>query len=188
MGDPLRLLRKLVQKTSHDRSVRAGQKGVYQPHTGELARPGDAFVRRISRKPETDLAGRSKTTLWMTAYHGRGLNLVRITVPFLSSAIGGQGLHPRGKISRGLPRRPPPEVAGGSRTGTLDRILHPVGVALQKRFFDHFLKGIDNGWKESTRVQLQVRRVDGFVQRSRMSGLWLEPAGPGSTSILRPEP
>jgi hypothetical protein len=40
------------------------------------------------------------------------------------------------------------------------------GVTLQKRFFDHFLKGIENDWKDQPPVQLQVRRVDGFVQRS----------------------
>ena len=39
------------------------------------------------------------------------------------------------------------------------------GVSLQKRFFEHFLKGIDNGWKDRPRVQLQVRTVKGFVQR-----------------------
>jgi predicted acyl esterase len=37
---------------------------------------------------------------------------------------------------------------------------------LQKRFFDYFLKGLDNDWKNQPRVQLQIRRVDGFVQRA----------------------
>jgi uncharacterized protein len=40
------------------------------------------------------------------------------------------------------------------------------GVALQKRFFGHFLKGEDTGWAGQPAVQLQVRRVDGsFVRR-----------------------
>ena len=39
------------------------------------------------------------------------------------------------------------------------------GRKLQKRFFDHFLKGLDNGWLDQPRVQLQIRRVDGFVER-----------------------
>jgi predicted acyl esterase len=39
------------------------------------------------------------------------------------------------------------------------------GITLQKRFFDHFLKGIDNEWKDQPPVQLQVRRVNGFVER-----------------------
>jgi predicted acyl esterase len=40
------------------------------------------------------------------------------------------------------------------------------GRLLQKRFFDYFLKGIDNGWADESRVRLQVRRVDGFVERT----------------------
>jgi predicted acyl esterase len=31
------------------------------------------------------------------------------------------------------------------------------GVALQRRFFDYFLKGAQNGWERQPRVQLQVR-------------------------------
>ena len=41
----------------------------------------------------------------------------------------------------------------------------PYGVDLQKRFFDHFLKGVDNGWDREPRVKLQVRHLDRFVER-----------------------
>jgi predicted acyl esterase len=40
------------------------------------------------------------------------------------------------------------------------------GVALQKRFFDHFLKGEDNGWDREPPIRMQVRHVDGFVERT----------------------
>jgi len=40
------------------------------------------------------------------------------------------------------------------------------GVKLQKRFFDHFLKGAANGWDKQPRVQLQVRHPgEEFVLR-----------------------
>lgn len=39
-------------------------------------------------------------------------------------------------------------------------------LALQKRFFDHFLKGVNNGWKKEPRVAVQVRRPDGTTWRS----------------------
>jgi hypothetical protein len=39
------------------------------------------------------------------------------------------------------------------------------GRLIQKRFFDYFLKGIDNGWSKQPRVQLQVRHIDRFVER-----------------------
>src|SRR5579864_8727099 len=39
-------------------------------------------------------------------------------------------------------------------------------MALQKRFFDHYLKGADNGWEREPRVLLQIRHVDRFVPRT----------------------
>ncbi|WP_232833624.1 CocE/NonD family hydrolase C-terminal non-catalytic domain-containing protein [Paraburkholderia kururiensis] len=39
-------------------------------------------------------------------------------------------------------------------------------LALQKRFFDHFLKGLDNGWEKEPRVAVQIRRPNGTVWRS----------------------
>jgi predicted acyl esterase len=38
-------------------------------------------------------------------------------------------------------------------------------IALQKRFFDHFLKGVNNGWEKEPRVAVQVRRPDGTTWR-----------------------
>ena len=56
---------------------------------------------------------------------------------------------------------------GWKRTASsTGRISTPTtGVELQKRFFDHFLKGEDNGWDQQPKVQLQVRHVDRFVER-----------------------
>ena len=39
------------------------------------------------------------------------------------------------------------------------------GLDVQRRFFDHFLKGADNGWDRAARVQLNLRTPDGFVRR-----------------------
>ncbi len=39
-------------------------------------------------------------------------------------------------------------------------------LTLQKRFFDHFLKGADNGWEKETRVNVEVRRPDGATWRA----------------------
>ena len=100
-------------------------------------------------------------------YHkARSAHWGKITVPFLSAANwGGQGLHPRGNFE------------GFMRAASKDKWLeaHGIehwthfytdyGVKLQKRFFDHFLKGADKGWGKQPRVQLQVRHVDRFVER-----------------------
>ena len=65
------------------------------------------------------------------------------------------------------------------------------GRPLQKRFFDYFLKGIDNGWADQPRVRLQIRRLDGFVERmehewpiarTSWTKLYLNPADQGLSS------
>lgn len=38
-------------------------------------------------------------------------------------------------------------------------------LALQKRFFDYYLKGLDNGWEKTPRVAVQVRRPNGTFWR-----------------------
>lgn len=112
----------------------------------------------------------------------------RVVTPFLSAASwAGQGLHPRGNFE-GFMRAAAPqkwlEVHG------LEHWTHfytPYGVALQKRFFGHFLKGEDNGWDRQPRVLLQVRHPgERFVERSenewpiartRWARFHLDPAG-----------
>ena len=63
------------------------------------------------------------------------------------------------------------------------------GVSLQKRFFGHFLKGEDTGWKKQPKVVLQVRHPgETFVERhenewplarTRWTKLYLSPADQG---------
>src|SRR5438270_10596921 len=122
---------------------------------GELYRNRCDFGDQIRAHPLDDEYHRARSPEWE-----------KITVPFLSAANwGGQGLHPRGNFE------------GFVRAASKDKWLEAhglehwthfytdYGVKLQKRFFDHFLKGIDNGWTEQPRVQLQVRHVDRFVLR-----------------------
>ena len=99
-------------------------------------------------------------------YSDRSAKWDKVTVPFLSAANwGGQGLHPRGNYEgffRAASKQKWLEVHG------LNHWTHfytDYGVALQKRFFGHFLKGEDSGWKSQPPVQLNVRHVDKFVAR-----------------------
>jgi uncharacterized protein len=90
----------------------------------------------------------------------------KVDTPLLSAANwGGQGLHPRGNFE------------GFTQTAAKQKWLEAHGIehwthfytdygrTLQKRFFDHFLKGAANGWDQGPRVRLQVRHVDRFVER-----------------------
>jgi predicted acyl esterase len=91
----------------------------------------------------------------------------KVRVPLLSAANwGGQGLHPRGNFEgfvRAASKQKWLEVHG------IEHWTHfytDYGVALQKRFFGHFLKGENTGWKRQPRVTLQVRHPgERFVER-----------------------
>jgi len=121
-------------------------------------------------------------------YHkGRSPVWEKITVPLLSAANwGGQGLHPRGNFE-GFVRAASKEKwleAHGIEHWT--HFYTDYGRTLQKRFFDYTLKDMRNGWERQPRVQLQVRHVDGFVERhenewpiarTRWTKFHLDPAG-----------
>ena len=93
----------------------------------------------------------------------------RITVPFLSAGNwGGSSLHLRGNVE-GFVR-----AASEQKWLEIHGLEHwtefytDYGVGLQQRFFDHFLKGEDNGWDAQPPVMLRVRTVDGgFRDRDR---------------------
>jgi uncharacterized protein len=98
-------------------------------------------------------------------YAERTPDVSRINVPLLSAGNwGGAGLHLRGNIEGFL--------AAGSEQKWLE--LHgeehwthyytAYGRQLQREFFDHFLKGIDNGWDSRPPILLQIRSLDGSVE------------------------
>ncbi len=100
-------------------------------------------------------------------YRERTADLSKVVVPLLSAANwGGQGLHTRGNFegfTGAASRQKWLEVHGGSHWAPF---YTDYGVTLQKRFFDHFLKGSANGWDRQPRVQLQVRHPgEKFVLR-----------------------
>ena len=75
-------------------------------------------------------------------------------------------MHPRGNFegfSRSASEHKWLEVHGQSHW---THFYTDYGVALQKKFFAHFLKGENNGWLEQPPVQLQVRNVDRFEVRA----------------------
>ena len=92
----------------------------------------------------------------------------KINVPLLSAGNwGGVGLHPRGNTEgyvNAASEQKWLEIHG------LDHFTHfysDYGMALQKRFFGHFLKGEDTGWDQQPKVALHVRHPhETFVERA----------------------
>jgi predicted acyl esterase len=106
-------------------------------------------------------------------YEERSARLERIAIPALVVANwGGLGLHLRGTILGYLgiaSREKWLKVQSGSYFFTF---LLPQNVALQRKFFDRYLKGIENGWENEPRVEVAVRAADDGVKRVVQDTQW----------------
>ncbi|GAA3080516.1 CocE/NonD family hydrolase [Pseudonocardia yunnanensis] len=97
-------------------------------------------------------------------YRDRSPELEKITVPVLSATNWAHHLHTRGGFEgyrRAGSERKWLEVHGLEH---FTEFYTDYGVALQKRFFGHFLKGEDTGWDRQPPVELNVRHVDGSFE------------------------
>jgi len=86
--------------------------------------------------------------------------LERITVPALICASwSDKGLHTQGTFEayRKIASRDKWLYNHGGRKW--ERFYSEDGLAYQKKFFDHYLKGIENGWQDTPRVRLEVRET-----------------------------
>jgi putative CocE/NonD family hydrolase len=130
-------------------------------------------------------------------YQERSADWRRVTVPFLSAANwGGQGLHPRGNFeafTQAASERKWLEVHGREHW---THYYTGYGTDLQRRFFDHFLRGIDNGWERTAPVMLNIRHPgerferrderEWPLARTRWTRLYLD-AGPMALRPAAPE-
>lgn len=144
-----------VKTAQHGR----GERGPRSAVTGELVCGPETLPEDALAKNRADMwEGVLKHPLWGPYYAERTADLSKVTVPLLSAANwGGQGLHPRGNFEgymHAASKQKWLEAHGGSHWAPF---YTDYGVALQKRFFDYFLKGIANGWDRQPPVQLQIR-------------------------------
>jgi predicted acyl esterase len=106
-------------------------------------------------------------------YEERSARLERIGIPALVVANwGGLGLHLRGTILGWLGIASHDKwlkVQSGSYFFTF---LLPQNVALQRKFFDRYLKDIDNGWENEPKVEVAVRAADDTVKRVVSDTRW----------------
>ena len=104
-------------------------------------------------------------------YQQRTADLSKITVPLLASGNWAHHLHTRGTFEGYA------DVSSRQKWLEVHGLQHYVefytdyGIALQKRFFGHFLKGEDTGWETQAPVQLNLRHVDGTFE-SRAENEW----------------
>jgi predicted acyl esterase len=93
-------------------------------------------------------------------YKERSTDWSKVTVPFVSCASwAGFGLHPRGNFE-GFTHASSEHKWLECHPGRHEEWFYLAeGMDIQKRFFDYFLKGIDNKWIEEPPVMMFERRA-----------------------------
>lgn len=165
-----------------------GERAKRNPNTGKSVAGAITLPDEDLAKNRVDAYEQSKKHPLYDEFHrARSVDLAQVTVPLLSCANwGGQGIHPRGNFNGFVEAGSEQkwlEVHGESHWALFSS---GYGLALQRRFFDRFLKGIDNDWeREQPRVQLNIRHPgEKFVlrgenewplARTRWTKLYLDP-------------
>jgi predicted acyl esterase len=92
-------------------------------------------------------------------YHDRSPDWSRVTVPFLSAANwSGFGLHPRGNFEAFTQAASTHKWLEGHPGKHEEWFYLDPAMSMQKKFLDHFLKDLDNGWDCEPPVWLHLRR------------------------------
>jgi len=145
-----------------------GERGARNRVTGELVCGPETLSESELVRNREDMWGELLSREMDGPYYReRSADLAKVAVPLLSAANwGGQGLHTRGNFEgfvRSSSRDKWLEVHGGSHWAPF---YTDYGRKLQLEFFDHFLKGKQNGWDRKPRVLLNVRHPgERFVPR-----------------------
>ena len=172
-----------------------GSRGPVNPRTGQHVCGDETLSEQELAARRVDFGAQLRAHPLVDVYHRtRSAEWPRITVPFLSAGNwGGQGLHLRGNVEgfeRAASEQKWLELHGREHW---TEYYTDYGVSLQRQFFDHFLKGEDNGWDRRPPVLLQVRTVDGFLERAEHEWplartRWVRHHLDADDLTLRPEP
>ncbi|HEX2216798.1 MAG TPA: CocE/NonD family hydrolase [Xanthobacteraceae bacterium] len=152
---PLRWYPRQVRSVQHG----VGERGRRSVVTGELVAGPETLPEAELKKNCTDLeADVLSHPLDDDFYTSRSPQWEKVVTPFLSANNwGGQGLHPRGNNEGFLRAASKQKWLECHGLGHWPHFYTDYGRELQKRFFDYFLKGEQNGWDKQPKVQLNIR-------------------------------
>ncbi len=136
-----------------------GDKARKNPNTGEsVAGPVTLSDEELAKNRVNVFEELKKHPLCDDWHRERTADLPKITIPFLTCANwGGQGIHPRGNFNGFIEASSKQKWLEAHGDSHWSLFSSGYGVNLQKRFFDHFLKGVDNGWDKTPPVMLNIR-------------------------------
>ena len=145
-----------------------GDRSPVNPHTGDHVAGPVTLSDPVRAANRSDLGAVIRSHPLDDEYHrGRSASWTNVRVPLLSAANwGGIGLHSRGNFEAFTQAALPDrwlEVHGYEHW---TEYYTDYGIDLQRRFLARFLKGAGGAWSDEPRVRLQVRRIDGFQERS----------------------
>jgi predicted acyl esterase len=146
-----------------------GDRGARSVVTGETVAGPETLSEAELRKNRADCDGDALHHRLIDDYYkSRMPTFEDIETPLLSAANwGGMGLHPRGNFEgymRAASKQKWLEVHGDTH---FTLFYAKYGQDLQRRFFDHFLKGENNGWDKQPKVLLNIRHPgEKFVPRA----------------------
>ncbi|MDR6861412.1 CocE/NonD family hydrolase [Variovorax guangxiensis] len=149
-----------------------GERGARSRVTGELVAGTETLDEETLRSNRVDFAHEltSRSLRPDSYFETRAARWDAVDVPLLSAGNwGGLGLHLRGNTEgfmQAASKQKWLEMHGGDHWSSF---YIASSVALQKRFFDHFLKGENNGWDAEPPVNLKIRHVDKFVERKEQT-------------------
>lgn len=140
-----------------------GERGPRSRVTGDFVCGDETLSEAELERNRADFGAEVRAHPLIDDYYAERLPVwSKITTPLLSAGNwGGYGLHQRGNTEgyvRSASAQKWLEMHG------LEHWTHyytDYGRELQRRFFDHFLKGEDNGWDREPRVLLNIRAADG---------------------------
>lgn len=142
-----------------------GERGFVSAVHGELVAGPDTCPEEELEQQRANLGAQLRQAAisdqW---YRERAVEWRTVEVPMLSAGNwGGHGLHLRGNVEAFE------RAASEDKWLEIHTDAHWVdfytdrGVALQKEFFDRYLKEEENGWDERPPVHIRVRHADGSV-------------------------
>ena len=172
------ILSNKFMETWYPRQVKAVQHGNPNAPKNHWMNESSAGPTQLSEQELTanrcdDLANARAREMDDCWYQDRSPDWSKVITPFISAASwAGFGLHPRGNFeafTQAAAKQKWLEAHPGRHE---EWFYLDYGMNLQKRFFDHFLKGAENGWDKEPSVWLQLRRPFSNAFELRKEAEW----------------